>query len=68
VGPSVSCSNSYLLGALVLGYVKGAITDAVRRHFIPNDVRRHRLISVNCISLLPYHRQPSTELIEHVFL
>jgi len=37
------------------GDVKGTITDAVRYHFAPNDVRRHRLISISYISLLPCH-------------
>jgi hypothetical protein len=37
------------------GDVKGTIPDAVRYHFVPNDVRRHRLISISYISLLPCH-------------
>src|SRR5258706_13671133 len=37
------------------GDVKGTITDAVPCHFVPNDVRRHRLISISYISLLPCH-------------
>ena len=37
------------------GDVKGTITDAVRYHFVPNDVRRHRLISTSYIPLLPCH-------------
>src|SRR5579864_9204148 len=37
------------------GDVKGTITDAVRYHFVSNDVRRHRLISIGYISLLPCH-------------
>ena len=37
------------------GDVKGMITAAVRCHFVPNDVRRHRLISGSYISLLPCH-------------
>jgi hypothetical protein len=34
---------------------KGTITDAFRHHFVPSDVRRHRLISISYISLLPCH-------------
>ena len=37
------------------GDIKGTITNAVRCHFVPNDVRRHRLISISYISLLPCH-------------
>src|ERR1700693_2655179 len=37
------------------GDVKGTITGAVRYHFVPNDVRRHRLISISYMSLLPRH-------------
>jgi len=37
------------------GDVKGTITDTARYHFASNDVRRHRLISVSYISLLPCH-------------
>lgn len=37
------------------GDVKGTIPDAVRYHFVSNDVRRHRLISISYISLLPCH-------------
>jgi hypothetical protein len=37
------------------GDVKGTITDALPYHFVPNDVRRHRLISISYISLLPCH-------------
>jgi hypothetical protein len=37
------------------GDVKGTITAAVRYHCVPNDVRRHRLISISYISLLPCH-------------
>jgi hypothetical protein len=37
------------------GDVKGTIPNAVRYHFVPNDVRRHRLISVSYTSLLPCH-------------
>jgi len=29
---------------------------AVLYHFVPNDLRRHRLISIRYISLLPCHR------------
>jgi hypothetical protein len=34
---------------------KARVTDAVRYHFAPNDVRRHRLISISYIPLLPCH-------------
>jgi hypothetical protein len=47
------------------GEVKGTITGTVRYHFVSNDVvsndvvsndvRRHRLISISYISLLPCH-------------
>ena len=37
------------------GDVKGTITEAVRYHFVPKDARRHRLISISYISLLPCH-------------
>jgi hypothetical protein len=42
------------------GDVKGTITGTVRYHFVSNDVvsndvRRHRLISISYISLLPCH-------------
>jgi hypothetical protein len=37
------------------GDVKGTIPDSVRHHFVPNDVRRHRVISTSYISLLPCH-------------
>src|SRR4030095_16013388 len=37
------------------GDVKGTITNALRYHFVPNDVRRHRLISISYVSLLPSH-------------
>ena len=37
------------------GDVKGTIADAVRYRFVPNDVRRHRLISISYITLLPCH-------------
>ena len=36
------------------GDVKGTITGTVRYHFVSNDVRRHRLISISYISLLPW--------------
>jgi hypothetical protein len=38
-----------------IGHVKGTITNALRYHFASNVVRRHRLISVSYISLLPCH-------------
>jgi hypothetical protein len=37
------------------GDVQGTISEAVRYHFVPNDVRRHRLIPISSILLLPYH-------------
>jgi hypothetical protein len=37
------------------GDVKGTIRNDLRYHFAPNDVRRHRLISISYISLLPCH-------------
>ena len=37
------------------GYNKGTITDDLQYHFVSNDVRRHRLISISYISLLPCH-------------
>ncbi len=48
-------SNSYLFGRRNSGYVKGTITNVVRYHFVPTDVRRHRLISISYMSLLPCH-------------
>ena len=45
--------KSFLKGSS--GDVKGTIPEAVRYHFVSNDVRRHRLISINSISLLPCH-------------
>jgi hypothetical protein len=53
---SWSRSNSYPLKRLISGYVKGTITSVVRCHFVPNDVRRHRSISISYMSLLPCHR------------
>jgi hypothetical protein len=35
--------------------IRGTITDAVSYHFAPKDVRRHHLISISYISLLPCH-------------
>ena len=35
--------------------VKGTIRSDVRLPFVSNDVRRHRLISISDISLLPFH-------------
>jgi hypothetical protein len=47
------------------GDVKGTIRDDLRYHFVPNDVRRHRLISVSYISLLPCHSSaPSVTLLQ----
>jgi len=43
------------IGHLNSGDVKGTITDSLRYHFVSNDVRRHRLISISYISLLPCH-------------
>jgi hypothetical protein len=43
------------LGASVLGTLRGTIPDAIRHHSVPNDVRRHRLISISYISLLSCH-------------
>jgi hypothetical protein len=40
---------------LISGDVKGTITDALRYHSAPNDIRRHRLISISYVSLLPCH-------------
>ena len=37
------------------GDVKGTIRRDMRLPFVSNDVRRHRLISIICISLLPRH-------------
>jgi hypothetical protein len=37
------------------GYIKGTITSDVQCHFVSNDIRRHRLISVSYMSLLPCH-------------
>jgi hypothetical protein len=37
------------------GDVKGTIPEALRYPFVSNDVRRHRLISISYISLLPCH-------------
>ncbi len=42
-------------GRLNSGDVKGTITDAVPYHIVPNEVRRHRLISISYMSLLPCH-------------
>ena len=40
------------------GDVKGTITGTVRHHFVSNDVRRHRLISISYISLLLSRQRP----------
>jgi hypothetical protein len=40
---------------------KGTIPDAVRHHSVPNDIRRHRLISISYISLLPCHGRGPVE-------
>jgi hypothetical protein len=37
------------------GDVKGTIRSDMRHRFVSNDVRRHRLISISYISLLPRH-------------
>jgi hypothetical protein len=37
------------------GDVKGTIRSDMRLLFVSNDVRRHRLISISYISLLPCH-------------
>src|SRR6266849_6269355 len=37
------------------GDVKGTIRNVLQHHFVPTDVRRHRLISISYISLLPCH-------------
>jgi len=37
------------------GYNKGTIRTATRHPLTPNNVRRHRLISISYISLLPCH-------------
>ena len=49
----------------VSGDVKGTIPGAVRYHFVSDDVRRHRLISISYISLLPCHSRgrSSTNLV-----
>jgi hypothetical protein len=49
---SVSGSQQWPLRRVELvnsGDVKGTITNALRYHFVPNDVRRHRLISISYI-------------------
>ena len=53
---TTTCSFWPVRSPLNSGDVKGTITDAVRYHFVPNDVRRHRLISISYMSLLPCHR------------
>jgi hypothetical protein len=40
------------------GDVKGTIRNGPRYHFAPNDVRRHRLISICYISLLLSRQRP----------
>src|SRR5437899_1674429 len=40
------------------GYVKGTIRSDERLLVVSNEVRRHRLISISYISLLPCHRLP----------
>jgi hypothetical protein len=45
--PLISSTNS--------GDVKGTIRIDLRYRLTPNDVRRHRLISISYISLLPYY-------------
>ena len=37
------------------GDVKGTLRNDLRYHFAPNDVRRHRLISISYTTLLPCH-------------
>ena len=41
---------------LKFGDVKGTIIDTLGSHFVPNDVRRHHLISISYTSLSPFHR------------
>ena len=43
------------LGHFNSGDVKGTLPEGVRYHSVPNDVRRHRLISISYISLLSCH-------------
>jgi hypothetical protein len=52
---TTACSFWPVRSPLNSGDVKGTITDAVRYHFVPNDVRRRRLISISYMSLLPCH-------------
>jgi len=52
---TTTCSFWPVRSPLNSGDVKGTITDAVRYLFVPNDVRRHRLISISYMSLLPCH-------------
>ena len=42
------------------------ITDTIPYHVVPNDVHRHRLISISYIALLPCHGSGVTRLRESV--
>jgi len=42
-------------GASNLGTLRGTIRGDMRLRFVSNDVRRHRLMSISYISLLPCH-------------
>jgi hypothetical protein len=59
VGLSVGVSRKFAcsrnLGASRFGDVKGTIRSDMRLRFVSNDFRRHRVISISYISLLPCH-------------
>ena len=48
-------ANNSLTTFTNLGTLGGLIRNDLRYHFAPNEVRRHRLISISYISLLPCH-------------
>ena len=49
-----ACAHG-IFGASIFGEVKGTIRSVVRWLLVSIDVRRHRLISISYISLLPWH-------------
>ena len=51
----IRTENALVLIEKFSGTLRGTIPEAVRQHSVPNDVCRHRLISISYISLLPSH-------------
>jgi hypothetical protein len=55
VGVSGKLACAHEFGSFKSGDVKGTIRSDMRLRLVSNDVRRHRLISISYISLLPCH-------------